>query len=85
MKTFRVRRWGAVLAGAALVSTMAGVVASASPLRTVHGFKLPAVKHVWVIVLENEDYATTFGDPSADPYLAKTLPSKGVLLEDYYG
>jgi hypothetical protein len=85
MRTFHVRRWGAVLAGAALLSTMAGVVASASPPGPAHAFKLPAVKHVFVIVLENEDYATTFGDPRADPYLAKTLPSKGVLLEDYYG
>jgi phosphatidylinositol-3-phosphatase len=48
-------------------------------------FKLPKVKHVWVIVLENEDYASTFGDPSADPYLAKTLPERGALLQNYYG
>jgi phosphatidylinositol-3-phosphatase len=47
-------------------------------------FKLPKVRHVFVIVLENEDYASTFGDPSADPYLAQTLPSEGALLEDYY-
>ncbi|HTU31266.1 MAG TPA: alkaline phosphatase family protein [Solirubrobacteraceae bacterium] len=46
--------------------------------------KLPPVKHVWVIVLENEDYASTFGDPSADPYLASTLPAKGALLENYF-
>jgi hypothetical protein len=37
-----------------------------------------------VIMLENEDYATTFGDPQADPYLAQTLPSQGALLENYY-
>ena len=43
------------------------------------------VGHVFVIVLENEGYASTFGNPSADPYLAKTLPSKGVLLTNYYG
>ncbi len=48
-------------------------------------FKLPPIKHVWNIVLENEDYASTFGTPSADPYLAITLPSQGALLEDYYG
>jgi hypothetical protein len=46
--------------------------------------KLPPIKHVWVIVLENEDYASTFGDPSADPYLATTLPAKGALLEKYF-
>jgi hypothetical protein len=32
---------------------------------------------VWVIVLENEDYAHTFGSPSAAPYLARTLPARG--------
>ncbi len=47
-------------------------------------FKLPRVRHVFVIVLENEDYASTFGEPSADPYLAQTLPAQGALLEDYY-
>jgi phospholipase C len=45
----------------------------------------PPVKHVFVIVLENESYASTFGDPAADPYLARTLPAKGALLTQYYG
>ncbi len=44
---------------------------------------LPAIRHVFVIMLENEDYASTFG--SSDPYLGTTLPSQGALLEDYYG
>jgi hypothetical protein len=48
-------------------------------------FKLPEINHVFVIVLENESYAGTFGDPAADPYLATTLPSEGALLENYYG
>jgi hypothetical protein len=52
---------------------------------SVTAFKLPAIKHVWNIVLENESYASTFGAPSADPYLATTLPGKGALLENYYG
>jgi hypothetical protein len=47
-------------------------------------FKLPKIHHVFVIVLENEPYAKTFGDPSADPYLAQTLPAQGALLENYY-
>jgi hypothetical protein len=42
------------------------------------------VRHVFVIALENENYASTFGEPSADPYLATTLPAEGALLEDYY-
>ena len=36
-------------------------------------------------MLENENYASTFGTPSADPYLASTLPKRGALLENYYG
>jgi hypothetical protein len=46
---------------------------------------LPAVRHVFVIVLENEGYASTFADPAADPYLASTLPARGALLSEYYG
>jgi hypothetical protein len=47
-------------------------------------YRQPKVRHVFVIVLENEDYATTFGEPASDPYLAQTLPGQGALLEDYY-
>ena len=36
-------------------------------------------------MLENNGYAATFGSPTKDPYLAKTLPSKGALLKKYYG
>ena len=45
----------------------------------------PKIGHVFVIVLENESYASTFGSPSADPYLASTLPRQGALLTQYYG
>src|SRR4051794_38209222 len=45
----------------------------------------PPIKHVWILVLENEDYATTFGPKSPAPYLSKTLPSQGELLTHYYG
>jgi hypothetical protein len=64
---------------AALLTT--GGSATAAPA----AFTLPKITHVWNILLENQSYAGTFGTPSADPYLAKTLPSKGALLEDYYG
>src|SRR5262245_41055416 len=45
----------------------------------------PPINHVFVIVLENEGYDTTFGPQSAAPYLAKTLTRSGVLLNQYYG
>ena len=40
---------------------------------------LRTIRHVWVIDLENQGYAQTFGNPSADPYLARTLPRMGAL------
>ncbi len=43
------------------------------------------VGHVFVIVLENKDYAATFGANSAAPYLAKDLVAQGAMLTNYYG
>jgi len=45
----------------------------------------PPIKHVWVVVLENESADTTFGPNSPAPFLAKTLPANGALLPQYYG
>ena len=47
-------------------------------------YRTPRIRHVFVIVLENQGYAATFGNPAADPYLASTLPAQGALLENYY-
>ena len=63
---------------AALLATPAGAARPTKP------FKQPRVGHVWVIVLENQNYASTFGEPAADPYLAQTLPAQGALLQSYY-
>jgi hypothetical protein len=46
---------------------------------------LSAVKHVWVVVLENENADNTFGDNSPAPYLSKTLPSMGAFIPQYFG
>jgi phosphatidylinositol-3-phosphatase len=46
---------------------------------------LPPVRHVFVIVLENQSYRATFGPGSAAPYLADSLPAAGALLRQYYG
>lgn len=74
---------GLLAAGGVALATLGSGGGSAGAAPAV--FKLPKITHVWNIVLENEDYAATFGNPAADPYLATTLPSKGALLEDYYG
>jgi hypothetical protein len=45
----------------------------------------PAIKHVFVIVLENKGFSQTFGPGSQAPYLSQTLTSQGELLSQYYG
>ncbi len=46
--------------------------------------KLPAIKHVFLIVLDDAAYAEVFGPESKSHYLAGRLESKGTLLERYY-
>ena len=45
----------------------------------------PRIRHVFVLVLENQSFKVTFGDDSPAPYLAKTLRGQGMLLTQYYG
>jgi phosphatidylinositol-3-phosphatase len=49
------------------------------------GAALPPVKHVFVIILENENADSTFGAASKAPYLARTLRGRGQFLPRYYG
>jgi hypothetical protein len=57
----------------------------ASVQLTPEGLKPGAIKHVWMIVLENKSYDATFSGLNSNSYLWKTLPSQGVLLKNYYG
>jgi hypothetical protein len=75
---------------AAAVAVMLTTAAGASPKHSSRATAaasaaLPPIKHLWVLELENEGYADTFGSPSTDPYLARTLVSQGALLRNYYG
>jgi len=78
--SFRLRRIPLAAATAALV--LAGSVAACT--NTPRPLPPPA-RHVFVINLENKGFATTFGATSPAPYLASTLRSKGVLLDQYHG
>jgi hypothetical protein len=49
------------------------------------GVRPGAIKHVWLIVLENKAYDATLTGLNADSYLSQTLPSQGALLTNYYG
>jgi hypothetical protein len=46
---------------------------------------MPPIRHVFVIVLENESASTTFGASSPAPYLARTLTAEGAFLPQYFG
>ena len=46
---------------------------------------MPPIKHVFVIVLENEGFDTTFAPATRATYLADTLRKQGALLKEYYG
>jgi hypothetical protein len=67
-------------AGTSVTSAGADSAASAAAAGS-----LPAVRHVFVINIENKGYTETWGAASKAPYLATTLRAKGVLLSSYYG
>jgi hypothetical protein len=68
----------AALASAGLVFAPGGGPAAAAAR------KAPHVKHVFIIVLENENASVTFGRASPAPYLARRLRAKGEFLPNYY-
>jgi hypothetical protein len=46
---------------------------------------IPAIHHVFIIVLENEEESDTFAPGSPAPYLSKTLTAQGAFLPNYFG
>ncbi len=80
------------LAAAMALSVSASASASTTPsatskhiVFTASGTPVGAVKHVWLIILENKSYDATFTGLNQNSYLWKTLPSQGALLKNYYG
>jgi len=100
MKKPGVRRFGMKtlvgVVGLVTVASLATTVGSASAdstsaasgksiTLTASGTPVGAVKHVWLIILENKSYDATFTSLNQNSYLWKTLPSQGALLKNYYG
>jgi phospholipase C len=76
-----------IILSAALLASSTGVSlgtagSADAASRTVEG--VPRLGHVFVIVLENEDYNTTWGPNSPAPYL-NSLVRQGALATHYYG
>ena len=72
---------------AALATAIAGACATVqrTPAPSATAAAMPPIKHVFIIVLENKDFNTTFGPGSRAPYLADSLTAQGALLRNYYG
>jgi phosphatidylinositol-3-phosphatase len=66
----------------ALTLVLAAMAALALP--TVGSAATAPVKHVFVVVLENENADSTFGANSKAPYLSKTLRSQGQFMPNFY-
>ena len=82
---FPIARRARIAAGFAALGAVALSAAGLVPATPAAARGVPKIGHIFVITLENEGYAATFANPSADPYLASTLPSEGALLTQYYG
>jgi phosphoesterase family protein len=85
MKSFR-----SAIALAALLATLTSpAISGPGPGKPPHpsggGDHDRRIKHVFVIVLENEGFDVTFGPNSKAPYLSQALTSQGVLLSQYFG
>src|SRR3954470_20476141 len=76
-------RYMRVLAIAVL--TLFVVPAAAGAKLSTHALAADHVRHVFVIVLENENADTSFGPNSRAPYLAQTLTAQGQFLPNYFG
>ena len=74
------------LPGRELVANPTGGSSSqAQCVITSTGTPVGAVKHVWLIILENKSYDETFTGLNQNSYLWQTLPQQGALLTNYYG
>ena len=72
-------------AGASLQVPTGGTSSQAQCVITSTGTPVGAIKHVWLIILENKSYDETFTGLNQNSYLWQTLPQQGALLTNYYG
>src|SRR5215469_13510114 len=82
MKMHKLLQWSWLATAVALLAACAGMPHPAAKA-TAETVQRP-IRHVFVIVLENEPFEVTFSDQSLAPYLAHELPKQGVLLTKYY-
>jgi hypothetical protein len=59
--------------------------APGSRAATLQAQPAPHIRHLFLIVLENENAGTTFGAEAPAPYLGRTLRAAGAFVPRYYG
>ncbi len=69
---------------AAMSLALLGGLAAATPTAAGAEGSAPRIRHVFLLILENQSFGTTFGPHSRAPYLAGTLRRRGMLLRRYY-
>jgi phosphatidylinositol-3-phosphatase len=75
----RLRRWRR------LIRRLCSAGASASAAEPHLPPGVPRIRHLFVIVLENENAESTFGANPPAPYLGNTLREEGAFIPNYYG
>jgi hypothetical protein len=73
------------LAFATAIVVIATLATAAGPAHAATARAVHEIRHVFVIVLENESASTTFGATSPAPYLSHRLRAEGAYLPNYYG
>ena len=71
--------------GSTLQQPVGGSSSEAQCVISSTGTAVGAIKHVWLIILENKSYDETFTGLNQNSYLWQTLPQQGALLTNYYG
>jgi hypothetical protein len=65
----------------AVALLVASAAAHAAPVKM---GGMNAVRHVFIVVLENQNYDAIFGPKTVAPTLGLKLPRKGAMLNNYY-
>jgi phosphatidylinositol-3-phosphatase len=85
MKAGRRRRvWGSLLALGVTLGALTALFAGNDP-QGAGAAEVPRIKHLFVIVMENENADNTFSATPPAPYLGTTMRSEGAFLPNYYG
>ncbi len=69
---------------AVMILAMLGVLAAVTPTAAGAQEAAPPIRHVFLLILENQSFDTTFGPHTRAPYLARILTRRGMLLRRYY-